>query len=124
MSLIVYRIQDSDGRGPFRPGFSHWWVEERDDHKNLVPWFQEFGRHAIPPNNLHTGCGCRTLDQLRRWFTRIEYSRLLAYGFHAVEIGADSVLHESGIQLLFQRAKPLRIDVVPFDLYANAEVGP
>ena len=35
----VYRVQDADGRGPFKPGFSHQWVEERADHENLLPWF-------------------------------------------------------------------------------------
>jgi hypothetical protein len=40
---FVYRIQDKKGRGPYRPGFSSQWVEDRDDHDNLFPWYQEFG---------------------------------------------------------------------------------
>lgn len=121
VAVRVYRVQDAEGRGPFRPGFSHWWVEERPDHDNLVPWMQQFGHDAIPrtgwPFGKHFGCACRTLGQLRRWFTASEYTTLQRFGFQAVSMEADRVLHESEIQLLFQRAKPLRADVSPVDLY-------
>ena len=125
----VYRVQDADGRGPFRPGFSHWWVEERPDHDNLVPWMQQFGHDAIPrtgwPFGKHFGCACRTLDQLRRWFTASEYATLQRFGFQAVSMDVARVLHESEIQLLFQRAKPLRADVSPVDLYGpNVAIEP
>lgn len=128
VAVRVYRVQDSEGRGPFRPGFSHWWVEERPDHDNLVPWMQQFGHDAIPrtgwPFGKHFGCACRTLGQLRRWFTASEYATLQRFGFQAVSMEADRVLHESEIQLLFQRAKPLRADVSPMDLYGpNASLS-
>jgi len=117
----VYRVQDAEGRGPFRPGFSHWWVEERPDHDNLVPWMQQFGYDAIPrtgwPFGKHFGCACRTLEQLRRWFTASEYATLQRLGFQAVSMDVARVLHESEIQLLFQRAKPLCADFSPVDLY-------
>lgn len=120
-AVRVYRVQDAEGRGPFRPGFSRWWVEERPDHDNLVPWMQQFGHDAIPrtgwPFGKHFGCACRTLDQLRRWFTASEYATLQRFGFQAVSMDAARVLHESEIQLLFQREKPLRADVSPVDLY-------
>ena len=44
MSNEIYRVQDAQGRGPWKPGFSHRWVEDRPDHYNLPPWFVEFGR--------------------------------------------------------------------------------
>ena len=120
-AVRVYRVQDAEGRGPFRPGFAHWWVEERPDHDNLVPWMQQFGHDAIPrtgwPFGKHFGCACRTLEQLRRWFTASEYATLQRFGFQAVSMDCARVLHESEIQLLFQRAKPLRADVSPVDLY-------
>jgi len=117
----VYRVQDAEGRGPFRPGFSHWWVEERPDHDNLVPWMQQFGHDALQragwPFGKHFGCACRTLEQLRRWFTAGEYATLERFGFQAVRLDVARVLHESEIQLLFQRAKPLRADASPVVLY-------
>jgi len=42
--LFVYRVQDKEGRGPWRPGFSQIWVETRLDHMFLPPWYVEFGR--------------------------------------------------------------------------------
>jgi hypothetical protein len=116
----VYRVQDAEGRGPFRPGFSKWWVEERADQENMHPWTWEFGLDAIPKaKGWHVGCACRTLGQLRRWFTSSEYVTLQRFGFHAVSMEANRVLHESEIQLLFQRAKPLRADVSHVDLYGQ-----
>lgn len=123
MSATVYRVQDAEGRGPFRPGFSHWWVEERADHEKLLPWMVEFGPDAIPrdgwPFGKHFGSACRTLEQLRRWFTASEYATLQSYGFQAVEMDVSRVLRESDIQLMFQRARPLRSGTQPVVLYAE-----
>lgn len=120
----VCRVQDADGRGPFKPGFSHWWVEERADHDNLVPWLQQFGRvDRLVAVKRNMGCACKTLEQLRRWFTPSEYATLRRYGYQAVEMDVDRVLAESLIQCVFQRSKPLREDVRPFDLYVVATVG-
>ncbi len=117
----VYRVQDSEGRGPWRPGFSRLWVRDRDDHANLRPWVEQFGMQIIPrtgwPFGKHFGCACRTLDQLRRWFTAEEYATLLAYGYQAVSMDVQRVLAESDIQLVFQRARPLRAGVEPVELY-------
>ena len=37
MTNLVYRIQDNEGRGPWKPGFSSQWVIEREDLENLLP---------------------------------------------------------------------------------------
>ena len=42
MAEVVYRIQDSNGRGPWKPGFSHVWVEDRCDLVNLRPIVIDF----------------------------------------------------------------------------------
>jgi hypothetical protein len=116
---LVYRVQDREGRGPWRPGFSRLWVEDRDDHDNLIPWPTQFGFEIIPKSDGHLGCGCKTKEQLQRWFTPTEYTTLHSYGFTAVQMEVDRVLAESDIQLVFQRTKPLRKDVLAFDLYAE-----
>ncbi len=119
MSEIVYRVQDLDGRGPWKPGFSRRWVEDRPDHDALLPWPLEFGTGIL--DRLLTGeaagCGCRTLEQLRRWFTASEYKKLLGYGYRAVQMEVGRILAESEIQCLFGRAKPLREDVSSVELY-------
>jgi len=116
----IYRVQDRHGRGPWKPGFSHRWVEDRTDHNNLLSWVMEFGR--VDQNLLtgeSSGSGCRTIDQLRRWFTESEYETLKKYGYRAVKMTVNRVLAESDIQLFFGRAKRLKKDVVPFCLYKD-----
>ena len=115
---IVYRIQDAEGRGPWKPGFSQFWVEDRDDHDLLRPWYEQFGRvdrKAIV--GMHIGCGCQTVEQLRRWFTPTEYARLVRYGYKAVRMNVGRILGESDIQCVFERSIPLARDVHEFDLY-------
>jgi hypothetical protein len=118
--MNVYRIQDIEGRGPWRPGFSHTWVEGREDHNNLIPWIVEFGR--VDKKLLageFAGSGCKTLIQLRRWFTLAEYETLLYYKYKCVLMGVDRVIAESDIQLFFGRCKPLNVDFQIVDLYQN-----
>ena len=67
---------------------------------------------------MHMGCGCRTVEQLRRWFTATEYEKLATLGFQAVRMRVGRILAESDKQLVFDRVAPLREDVEPFDLYA------
>jgi hypothetical protein len=116
--LVVLRIQDPDGRGPWKPGFSRQWVEERPDHENLPPWFVEFGRvDRLVLVGDHVGSACRTLEQLRRWFTPGEYATLLRLGYRAVRLRVGRILAESNRQCVFGRARPLREDVEPVELY-------
>lgn len=126
MKEIVYRIQDSDGRGPWKPGFSRQWVEDRPDHDNLPPWYVEFGpihRRALYGEEI--GSGCRTLDQLRRWFTRSEYRKLIHFGYKAVKMEVGRILAESDIQCVFGRALPLKDEAIIIDLYpSNQKIHP
>lgn len=115
---IVYRVQDKDGRGPWKPGFSDRWVEDRDDHDNLPPFMYEFVNaldHAII--GMVFGCGCRTLVQLQRWFTPTEYATLKELGYECVKMEVGRILAESDIQCVFERNKPLRDDVEIVELY-------
>lgn len=115
---IVYRVQDANGRGPWKPGFSHLWVEDRDDHDNLIPWYTEFGqvqRKAL--SGMTLGTGCRTLAQLQRWFTASEYATLHRYGYRAVKMRVVRLLAESTIQCVFERNKPLAESMEFVSLY-------
>jgi hypothetical protein len=115
----VYRIQDSEGRGPWRPGFSHNWVESRSDHANLVPWFTEFGMGIFKgmKSYEHGGSACLDLDQLKRWFTESEYLTLLEFGYKCVKMDAHRILAKSEIQCVFFRRKPLYMDCQTIELY-------
>jgi hypothetical protein len=124
LKATILRVQDEEGRGPWRPGFSRLWVRDRADHDALIPWPQQFGMGIIQRSDRHAGshfgCGCRTVEQLQRWFTAAEYETLTRYGYQAVRLDVDRILAESDIQLVFQRARPLRAGAEPFDLYAKA----
>lgn len=100
--VTVYRIQDADGRGPFKPGFSKRWVIERDDQENLMPWIIEMPNVLSLSSGWPLGCGCRTIDQLKRWFTRKEYRKLVSLGYRAVQISGVRVLGESATQCVFE----------------------
>ncbi|WP_299073468.1 hypothetical protein [uncultured Paraglaciecola sp.] len=118
MSETVFRIQDADGRGPFKPGFSSQWVEIRADHQNLKSWLDEFGPIQ---NELLVGeyaaCGCKTIAQLKRWFTKAEYKRLRRLGYNAMRIEVGRILAESEIQCVFGSAHPLNKNTKIVRLY-------
>ena len=109
---FVYRVQDADGRGPWKPGFSQVWFEDRTDEEYaaLAPWPMEVLmqiRNAARGKAM--GFACENLDQLRRWFTASEYKTLRRYGYRAVKLEVDAVLARSETQCAFVRSKPLRI---------------
>lgn len=124
--MKVFRVQDKDGRGPWKPGFSQQWTEDRPDEEYaaLVPWTSEFGLEKIIRRSIqgmHIGCGCRTLEQLRRWFTATEYATLQGFGYQAYRIKVGRILGESDIQCVFERAQPLRFGGRRIDLYEKSE---
>lgn len=98
--MKVYRIQDKYGRGPWKPGFSSKWVEFRPDHENLIPSYEEFGIDVF--RYPYAKSGCKTIDQLKRWFTESEYNKLHNYGYRAYEIKTKKLYAESEIQIIFR----------------------
>jgi hypothetical protein len=121
--MKVFRVQDKHGRGPWKPGFSHTWVEDRDDHLNLPPWPVEFGGFENvlrkSAKGMHLGCGCISVEQLKRWFTFSEYLKLISLGYSAVEVEADNILAQSDVQCVFNRRMPLNFGASPVNLYSH-----
>lgn len=64
----------------------------------------------------HYGCGCRTVEQIKKWFTPTERMRLRLLGYKLVAMSADRVLAESKNQLVFLREKPLNEDIEVLEL--------
>ena len=117
--MIVYRVEDHDGRGLWKPGFSHQWMDDRPPENPLPPpWFVEFAHvHWSVKPEMFYGCGCRTVDQLRLWFSRRELARLRFLGYGAVKMHVNRVLAESASQCLFERKKPLILGVQAVVIY-------
>ena len=106
--MRVYRVQDAEGRGPYRPGMSSRWVDEND----IPPpptWIAEFGEgvmQKLRPGEF-VGCGVRNLAQLSKWFSETEMPRLRALGYKLVVLNAERILGESPNQVVFARRRPL-----------------
>lgn len=106
--MTVYRVQAADGRGPWRPGWSHIWIDGDAPEGRLsetVMDLMPIEQIRALPDEFHYGCACRTLPALMEWFTVIERQRLQAYGFHPVQLQADIVVAESAWQLLIGRRR-------------------
>lgn len=112
----VYRIQDKDGRGPYKPGWSHEWQEmrclidgwEKPTFMDEFPGILDRINHYFDTIGGHFGCGFRTMEQLNNWFTPAEIEKLKRFGYSIVKISVNEILAESDNQLVFWCKKPLK----------------
>ena len=117
--MVVYRVQDPEGRGPFRPGFSRYWLDEDLGERSRLPsWGEEFGHDLISKNyrkRHHYGSAVKTLHEVTIWFSASELLRLKLYGYSVVKLQADRILAESTVQVVFERKKPFNIgaEIIP-----------
>lgn len=99
--LTIYRMQDRDGRGPFRSGSTKQWRDP--DRKAWLPsWMEEFGPLIFIPGRIY-GTGTLDLHGLRRWFTPTEQARLESFGFQAVMMEVNRIVAQSTNQVVFER---------------------
>ncbi len=109
---IIYRVQDKDGRGPFKPGFSHNWIDVDKDVTKLLPSFIDFpltlSAIKLGYYDGYCGTGCKNLEQLKKWFSENELKKLKELGYSIVSVKVHKILAESDIQLLFQCKKPIK----------------
>ncbi len=117
---IIYRIQDKDGRGPYKPGMSIKWCDEEDgnykgDFTRLPPYMDEFGWDLIDEMQNHMnqyggafGCGFRSMEELNKWFSAREQEKLKMLGYSIVKIPATKIIRSSTNQTVFWCDKPLR----------------
>ena len=121
---VVYRIQDADGRGPWKPGLSRFWVVPRMDHENLLPWTCSVTKTRLSDwqqKYRFLGCACKTADDLRRWFLREEYETVRRMGYQAVKLVGCDVLWQDETQCVIARRQPLWRGAISFDLYDEAK---
>lgn len=109
--MRVFRVQDNEGRGPFKPGFSRTWCDDEfaPGQENLPPFFEEFGWDIIDrlgkPGEYY-GSAVKTLGEICRWFSSTERARLSQLNYNVVSIKAHRVIAESKNQLLIARRTP------------------
>ena len=121
--ITIYRVQDADGRGPWKPGFSHTWVEDHDEKwfESHPTWWQDFGLTPLKINitGMPMGSGCASIGQLQDWFTPTEYQKLKGLGYQAVKMEVGRILAQSAVQVVFERARPLQEGAEPVELYSH-----
>ena len=104
--MIIYRVQDKDGRGPFKPGFTKLWLQVE---KELTSWIEEFGKQIIndvKPDE-YIGSGVDKIEKINLWFTNQELIFLKLLGYNLVLMKVNRILAKSDIQLVFTRNRPL-----------------
>lgn len=109
----IYRIQHpSDGRGPFRPGFTRQWADDTGDRlRSTRPAIHiEFGPDLMVglSADMAYGTGVRRIEALAEWFSPDERLTLASMGFQVVRLDIDAVVRESPNQVVFGRRTPLR----------------
>lgn len=109
--MRIFRIQDKDGRGPWKPGFSHRWLDA--DGPPLPPAITATLRdfHGIAAKahakGMHIGCAVWE-GKLSEWVTGAEWERLKGFGYFVANAGQCQVLADDGMQLLVASKKPFR----------------
>ena len=107
---LVCRIQDVEGRGPYRPGFSHVWSEREDGPDPVFvafPGIMAAAQKVVSARGGAVGCAFRTLEQASAWFSPSEVLTLARYGYWLCWMRPDEILGENGDQLVFWSALPL-----------------
>ena len=107
----LYRIQDKDGRGPFRPGFTASWADPHG--KPFLPAVQEipgFARAVAKAfsEGKHIGAAVIGLAGLDRWFTSSEIARLESFGYQIVVASSCEVIAADQNQVLIASPLPLK----------------
>lgn len=108
--MELYRVQNATGRGPYIPGFSHRW-SDRIGPCQSPPWWEELGLTVgeaiqLLPVDMHVGCAFKSVELLRRWFTRRELAKLGKLGFFAVKFQPDKIVAATDTQVVFANVRP------------------
>lgn len=112
-STTVWRVQDPQGRGPFKPGLSDRWCDP--DGHDFPPVQAEFGLDWLKeiPKGWAVGCAFRDRAGAERWFSPSERWRLLRLGYYLVTLIGCTVIRESATQMIVARPMPLKERIRP-----------
>lgn len=115
----LVRIQDWEGRGPWRPGFSRRWIDEASDKPLPPPLMEEFANldavcAKAHRQGYHIGCAFHGWQGVLDWLTPIELKRLDAFGFKFVDASTCRILLKSDHQAVIASRTPLMaLPVIP-----------
>lgn len=106
---MLLRVQDKEGRGPFKPGITIQWCQSSSRLPSILEEFPDIVEALAPfhKRGMHLGCGVRGREQLNRWFNDEELRRLSKLGYAIVSINDYEVVKESSNQVIFASKRPL-----------------
>lgn len=115
--ILVCRMQDKDGRGPYKPGFSQYWVEDApivmpDPIMLAFPGVMDLAHKIVSQRGGACGCALRNIEQAKRWFTPSEVISLVYFGYTLCWMYADEILAENEDQLVIWSSSPLADAVI------------
>ncbi|MEM9717331.1 MAG: hypothetical protein AAF826_12525 [Pseudomonadota bacterium] len=109
---MLLRMQDANGRGPWKPGFSDKWVD--NNRRFDLPALQEdFGVDFAPMvdaafnRGLHLGTAVKGQEKFNMWFTPSERVKLAMFGYRIVDASSCEVLGETNWQVIIGSPNPL-----------------
>ena len=107
----LIRIQDKDGRGPWRPNFSKIWLDKAGPDLGL-PVYEDFENFNCIIKKAHSqgkylGCAMRE-ENLSLWFTKNEIRKLKKLGFDFVSCRNVEILAENKRQAIIASKLPLK----------------
>ncbi len=109
----MIRMQDKDGRGPYKPNFTKYWCDEFGPAPPPTI-MEEFGDKLAPAvawahkSGFHIGCAYINEKCIDRLLSQCERQRLKYLGYFLVDASACCVLLQSENQLLIVSKKPLK----------------
>lgn len=107
--MLAYRVMHPiDGRGPWRPGFSHHWTTG-EDHRPDETTQQLMRGIDFRPLMLRYrqfGTVCPTLEMLAVWFTKQETLNLERIGYLVCHVTIDQILKVGRYQNLVASKQP------------------
>jgi hypothetical protein len=115
MATLVCRIQDAEGRGPYRPGFSHRWSEREDGPDPVFvafPGIMAIAQQKVNKYGGAVGCAFRTLEQAANWFSPSEVLTLAKHGYSLCWMRPDEILAEDDDQMVIWTQTPFAKAVI------------
>ena len=113
-TIPYYRIQDKEGRGPFKPGMTQHWADtvrnQKKDQKHRIPIFDEQGIEYVDKSMFKRGqygTVCYSIDHLKMWFSAEERRKMHDLGYYIVEVTGYEIIFKGKCQLLISSPVPL-----------------
>lgn len=107
----LIRVQDREGRGPWRPGFSSTWMDEctpmRGKPITSYPGAIKVA-HDASKAGMHIGCAVYA-DEISTWFAPPDLFRLARLGFYVADASACEVIFIAPDQVLVASHRPLAL---------------